>query len=68
MKIIEGEDEIIKVYRNIWNYGDRESEAIFIEFQVYRHLLTPLEAHQLGTLLIKLVNETDYFKGLKKDD
>lgn len=67
MKIMEGNEDIIKVYPMRWMFGENEREALWIDHKDYTQSLTPLEAHQLGTLLIKLANETDYFKGFKKD-
>lgn len=65
MKIIEGDHETISVFKVYYN------DDIYVkttdESGISHFLLSPLEAFELGTLLLKLAKETDYFKGLKKD-
>jgi hypothetical protein len=65
MKIIEGDDDVM----NIWLCED-DSITLMLHTEyakITRLYLSPLEAHQLGTLLLKLANETDYFKGFSKN-
>lgn len=65
MKIIEGEEDCIKVYMK-HNYC--EEDEIFIETEQETICLTPLEANQIANILLKLCKETDYFKGLNKSN
>ena len=62
MKIIVGNEAVLKVFM----HHDQDISLDFVHAK-YISYLTPLEAHELGTLLINLANETDYFKQLKKE-
>lgn len=68
MKIIEGDEPFINIFTEADNYDIQfiKMRTSWEEIPI-TYSLSPHEAHQLGTLLIKLANETDYFKGFKKD-
>lgn len=73
MKILEGEEDIIKVYRKYVTrgtyvdevYEGEEIEMIHIETERETLSLTTLEAQGLKNVLEKLCNESDYFKGVR---
>lgn len=56
MKIIETEEEVLKVYD--------DGEDIYLEFEDRAYSFTPLEAKALCESLLRVVNNSSYFRGL----
>ena len=62
MKILDSDEEIMKVYVNADDDICLESEGYGIVFT-----LTPIEAQTLRDALSNLLMKTSYFKGFKKN-
>jgi hypothetical protein len=56
MKIIETDEPILKIYD--------DGEQVWLEFEDRAHSFSPLEAQALCQCLLKVVNNTSYFRGL----
>jgi len=61
MKIVDTNDEVLKVFRD-------DEDYIWLEFEDKAFPFTPLEARELGLLLREIANQTDYFQGLNAGD
>lgn len=60
MKIIESDDEVLKVYD--------DGECIWLEFEDAAYPFSPLEAQKLCESLLRTVNNSSYFKGFSKEN
>lgn len=60
MKIIETEDDILKIYS--------DGDDIWLEFEYESYCLSPLEAMALSDALTRVYKNSAYFQGLRLKD